>query len=277
MPASLGKKYSSVDLLKHDPVWQRIREEAAHTAQQEPLLGSMAHSAVLHHERLEDALSYILAQKLGSTELSALGLREVIEDAFAADPDIGHAVRADLVAVNERDPACRSFLKPLLFFKGFQSIQAHRVANWLWRERRETMAFLLQSRSSEVFAVDINPAAKFGRGILIDHGTGVVIGETAVIDDDVSMLQNVTLGGTGKETGDRHPKIRRGVLIGAGSKILGNIEIGEGAKIGAGSVVLMPVPAHCTAAGVPAKIVGDCECEQPSREMNHGLPYHRDD
>ncbi len=277
MSASLGKKYSSVDLLKHDPVWQRIREEAAHTAQQEPLLGSMAHSAVLHHERLEDALSYILAQKLGSTELSALGLREVIEDAFAADPDIGHAVRADLVAVNERDPACRSFLKPLLFFKGFQSIQAHRVANWLWRERRETMAFLLQSRSSEVFAVDINPAAKFGRGILIDHGTGVVIGETAVIDDDVSMLQNVTLGGTGKETGDRHPKIRRGVLIGAGSKILGNIEIGEGAKIGAGSVVLIPVPAHCTAAGVPAKIVGDCECEQPSREMNHGLPYHRDD
>lgn len=219
MSATAGKKYSSVDLLKHDPVWQRIREEAAHTAQQEPLLGSMAHSAVLHHERLEDALSYILAQKLGSTELPALGLREVIEDAFAADPDIGHAVRADLVAVNERDPACRSFLKPLLFFKGFQSIQAHRVANWLWRERRETMAFLLQSRSSEVFAVDINPAAKFGRGILIDHGTGVVIGETAVIDDDVSMLQNVTLGGTGKETGDRHPKIRRGVLIGAGSKI----------------------------------------------------------
>lgn len=277
MPATLGKKYSSVDLLKHDPVWQRIREEAAHAAQQEPLLGSMAHSAVLHHERLEDALSYILAQKLGSTELSALGLREVIEDAFAADPDIGHAVRADLVAVNERDPACRSFLKPLLFFKGFQSLQAHRVANWLWREGRETMAFLLQSRTSEVFAVDINPAAKFGRGILIDHGTGVVIGETAVIEDDVSMLQNVTLGGTGKETGDRHPKIRRGVLIGAGAKILGNIEIGEGAKIGAGSVVLIPVPAHCTAAGVPAKIVGDCECEQPSREMNHGLPYHRDD
>jgi serine O-acetyltransferase len=277
MSASVGKTYSSADLLKHDPVWQRIREEASHAAQQEPLLGSMAHSAVLHHERLEDALSYILAQKLGSTELPALGLREVIEDAFAADPDIGHAVRADLVAVNERDPACRSFLKPLLFFKGFQSIQAHRVANWLWRERRETMAFLLQSRSSEVFAVDINPAAKFGRGILIDHGTGVVIGETAVIDDDVSMLQNVTLGGTGKETGDRHPKIRRGVLIGAGSKILGNIEIGEGAKIGAGSVVLIPVPAHCTAAGVPAKIVGDCECEQPSREMNHGLPYHRED
>jgi serine O-acetyltransferase len=272
MPASLGKKYSSVDLLKHDPVWQRIREEAAHTAQQEPLLGSMAHSAVLHHERLEDALSYILAQKLGSTELSALGLREVIEDAFAADPDIGHAVRADLVAVNERDPACRSFLKPLLFFKGFQSIQAHRVANWLWRERRETMAFLLQSRSSEVFAVDINPAAKFGRGILIDHGTGVVIGETAVIEDNVSLLQNVTLGGTGKETGDRHPKIRRGVLIGAGANILGNIEIGEGAKIGAGSVVLIPVPPHCTAAGVPAKLLGDCECEQPSREMNHTLP-----
>ncbi len=274
--AITASKSTTADLVKHDPVWQRIREEAAAVAAEEPLLASMAYSAVLHHERLEDALSYILAQKLGSAELPPLGLREVIEEAFASDPDIGHAVRADLVAVNERDPACRSYLKPLLFFKGFQAIQAHRVSHWLWHQQRETMAFLLQSRGSEVFAVDINPATRFGRGILIDHGTGVVIGETAVIEDNVSMLQNVTLGGTGKETGDRHPKIRRGVLIGAGAKILGNIEIGEGAKIGAGSVVLIPVPAHCTAAGVPAKIVGDCECEQPAREMDHGLPFHRD-
>lgn len=271
MPATAGKKFSSADLLKHDPVWQRIREEAAHAAQQEPLLGSMAHSAVLHHERLEDALSYILAQKLGSAELPALGLREVIEDAFAADPDIGHAVRADLVAVNERDPACRSFLKPLLFFKGFQSIQTHRVAHWLWHQGRETMAFLLQSRSSEVFAVDINPAARFGRGILIDHGTGVVIGETAVIEDDVSMLQNVTLGGTGKETGDRHPKIRRGVLIGAGAKILGNIEIGRCSRVAAGSVVLAEVPPNTTVAGVPARVVGKAPCAEPSRSMDQIL------
>lgn len=275
MAITAGKS-NTADLVLHGPVWQRIREEAGTVARDEPLLASMAYAAVLHHERLEDALSYILAQKLGNAELPPLGLREVIQEAFASDPDIGHAVRADLVAVNERDPASRGFLKPMLFFKGFQAIQAHRIAHWLWQRRRETMAFLLQSRSSEIFAVDIHPATRFGRGIMIDHGTGVVIGETAVVDDDVSILQNVTLGGTGKETGDRHPKIRRGVLLSAGAKVLGNIEIGEGAKIGAGSVVLIPVPPHCTAAGVPAKIVGDCECEQPAREMDHGLPFHRD-
>lgn len=263
-------------IVSHDPVWASIREEALRAAAEEPLLASLAHSAVLNHQRLENALSYILAQKLASDALPALGMREVIEEAFAADTDIGNAVRADLVAVNERDPACRGFLKPLLFFKGFQSIQAHRVAHWLWHQKRETMAFLLQNRSSEVFGVDIHPATRFGRGIMIDHGTGVVIGETAVIEDDVSLLQNVTLGGTGKETGDRHPKIRRGVLIGAGANILGNIEIGEGAKIGAGSVVLIPVPPHCTAAGVPAKLLGDCGCDQPAREMDHALPSQAD-
>jgi len=260
-------------IVSHDPVWSRIRQEAAEATQTEPLLASLIHAAVLQHERLEDALGYTLAQRLGNADVSPLLMREVLSAAFADDSDIGNAVRADLVAVNERDPASRSYLKPLLFFKGFLSIQSHRVAHWLWLQRRETMAFLLQSRASEVFGVDIHPATRFGRGILIDHGTGVVIGETAVIEDDVSMLQNVTLGGTGKETGDRHPKIRRGVLIGAGANILGNIEIGEGAKIGAGSVVLIDVPPHCTAAGVPAKIVGDCECAQPGREMNHGLPF----
>lgn len=267
MPASVTK------IATHDPVWSRIRTEAAEAVTQEPLLASLVHASVLHHQRLEDALSYQLAQRLGNSDVSALMMREVINEALTSDPDIGNAVRADLVAVNERDPACRSYMKPLLFFKGFLAIQSHRVAHWLWHQGRETMAFLIQSRCSEVFAVDIHPATKFGRGILIDHGTGVVIGETAVIEDNVSLLQNVTLGGTGKETGDRHPKIRRGVLIGAGANILGNIEIGEGAKIGAGSVVLMPVPPHCTVAGVPAKIVGDCECAQPGREMNHGLPY----
>ena len=260
-------------IVSHDPVWSRIRQEAAEAVANEPLLASLIHAAVLHHKRLEDALSYQLANRLANSDLSPLVMREVINEALAADPDIGNAVRADLVAVNERDPACRSYLKPLLFFKGFLAIQGHRIAHWLWHQGRETMAFLLQSRVSEAFQVDIHPATKFGRGILIDHGTGVVIGETAVIEDDVSMLQNVTLGGTGKETGDRHPKIRRGVLIGAGANILGNIEIGEGAKIGAGSVALIPVPAHCTAAGLPAKIVGDCECEQPAREMNHALPH----
>lgn len=267
----IANKPASPELLKHDPVWASIREEAARVAAEEPLLASLVHSTVLHHERLEDALSYILAQKLGDEALPALGMREIMQQAFASDPDIGHAVRADLVAVNERDPACRGFLKPLLFFKGFQSIQAHRVAHWLWHEKRETMAFLLQSRTSEIFAVDIHPATRFGRGIMIDHGTGVVIGETAVVDDDVSILQNVTLGGTGKETGDRHPKIRRGVLIGAGAKILGNIEIGHCARIAAGSVVLKPVPNNVTVAGVPAKIVGEAGCAEPSRSMDQML------
>jgi len=269
MPAIASK------VVSHDPVWNRIRSEASEAIAQEPLLASLIHASVLHHKRLEDALSYQLAQRLGNSDVSPLMMREVINEALSADPDIGNAVRADLVAVNERDPACRSYMKPLLFYKGFLAIQGHRVAHWLWHQRRETMAFLLQSRVSETLGVDIHPATKFGRGILIDHGTGVVIGETAVIEDDVSMLQNVTLGGTGKETGDRHPKIRRGVLIGAGANILGNIEIGEGAKIGAGSVVLIPVPPHCTAAGVPAKLMGDCECDQPSREMNHTLPNER--
>ena len=271
MPVS-AVRIATPDLVERDPVWSAIREEAARVAASEPLLGSLARSAVLRHTRLEDALSHVLARKLGSDALSALDLREVIEEAMRADPDIGHAVRADLVAVCERDPACRGFFDSLLFFKGFQSIQAHRIAHWLWQHKRSTMALLLQSRVSEVFSVDIHPAVRFGRGIMIDHGTGVVIGETAVVEDDVSMLQGVTLGGTGKESGDRHPKIRRGVLIGAGAKILGNIEIGEGAKIGAGSVVLIPVPAHCTAAGVPARLLGECGSRQPAREMDHTLP-----
>ncbi len=250
-----------------DPIWSAIREEAGRVAAAEPPLAGFVHSAVLRHGRLEHAVRHVLAQKLGRDGLSPLGLQEVVDEAFEADPDIGGAVRADLVAVNERDPACSGLLNALLFFKGFQAIQAHRVAHWLWREERMTMALLLQSRASEVFAVDIHPASHFGRGIMIDHGTGVVIGETAVVEDGVSMLQGVTLGGTGKESGDRHPKIRRGALIGAGAKILGNIEIGEGARIGAGSVVLIPVPPHCSAAGVPARLLGDCVSLQGRKKI----------
>lgn len=217
-------------------------------------------------------MSSVLAHKLCSDHLPREELSELIETAFRADAGIGHALRADLLAVKERDPACKGLLSPLLLFKGFQAIQAHRVAHWLWHQRREALALLLQSRTSEALSVDIHPATRFGRGIMIDHGTGVVIGETVVVEDDVSMLQGVTLGGTGKETGDRHPKIRRGVLIGAGAKILGNIEIGEGARIGAGSVVLSSVPPHCTAAGVPARLLGKCGSERPGRDMDHTLP-----
>jgi serine O-acetyltransferase len=192
----------------------------------------------------------------------------VFDQAFADAPMLGDEVRADLSAVYERDPSVTTYLQPFLFFKGFLAIQSYRVMHWLYVKGRVTLAQHFQARVSEVFAVDINPAAKIGRGVMIDHGTGVVIGETAVVEDDVSMLHGVTLGGTGKETGDRHPKVRRGVMIGANATILGNIEIGANSRVGAGSVVLADVPEHCTVAGVPARVVGCAGCDQPSHEMN---------
>lgn len=251
----------------HDPVWTEIRTAAATLAASEPVLASLLYATVLNQSRLEDALAYLLSQRLSTVETPALAMQQLIEAAFQDDPDIGAALRCDLVAVYERDPACKALLEPLLYFKGFHALQGYRIANWLLRRGRRGLALYLQSRISEVFDVDINPAARIGRGIFIDHGAGVVVGETAVIEDGVSLLQGVSLGGTGKETGDRHPKIRKGVLIGAGASVLGNIEIGECARIGAGSVVLANVPAHCTAAGVPAKIVGCAGSDAPARDM----------
>jgi serine O-acetyltransferase len=198
-------------------------------------------------------------------------VREVIEQALADDPSISTAMRADLQAVSERDSACCSLVTPLLFFKGFHALQSYRIAHWLWQQGRNSLALFLQNRISSVFAVDIHPAARIGKGIMFDHATGIVIGETAVVEDNVSIMQSVTLGGTGKEAGDRHPKVRRGVLISAGAKILGNIEIGECAKVGAGSVVLKDVAPRTTVAGVPARVVGDSLCTQPSRDMDHHL------
>ena len=259
-----------------DPTWQRIREEAAVAAEREPILASFLHSTILNHQTLEDALSFHLAGKLASPSLSEMPMRAVIDQAFREQPGIGAAVRRDLRAVRERDPASQGYSEPFLYFKGFHALESSRVANWLWECDRKSLALHVQNRISQVFAVDIHPAARIGSGIFIDHGTSVVIGETAVVEDDVSMLHEVTLGGTGKQTGDRHPKIRRGVLIGAGAKILGNVEVGEGAKIGAGSVVLSDVPAHVTAAGVPAKVVGRTEAEQPALEMDHRLPPEYD-
>jgi serine O-acetyltransferase len=217
------------------------------------------HASILHHDRVEDALSYHLAQKLGHGDLPALQLREVIREAYVADPSLVSAATRDMRVVRERDPACRTYLQPFLFFKGYGGLQAYRVAHWLWKQERHVLAYHLQSRISELFAVDIHPNAKIGAGVFIDHAHGIVIGETAVVDDDVSMLHSVTLGGTGKAGGDRHPKIHRGVMIGAGAKVLGNIQVGEDARIAAGSVVLADVPARCTVAGVPAKPVGG-EC-----------------
>jgi serine O-acetyltransferase len=253
------------------PVWTALRQQAQAAAAAEPALASLLNAVILAHDDLGDAMSYQLARKLGDQELRAMSAREFCDAAFRSDPALRAAMEADLKAVFERDPACKSYVQPFLFFKGFQALQTYRVANWLWRNGRETLAFYLQSRMSEVFQVDIHPAATIGSGIFLDHGTGIVVGETAVIGDDVSMLHGVTLGGTGAERGDRHPKIGRGVLLGAGAKVLGNIRIGEFAKIASGSVVLKPVPPHCTAAGVPARLVNCPTCEEPARTMDHTL------
>ena len=251
-------------------VWAQLRVEAMQAAAEEPLLASYLHASILHHDKIEDALSYHLAQKLGHGDLSALQVREVIQEAYSADPSIAQQAARDMRVVRERDPACRTYLQPFLYFKGFGGLQAYRIAHWLWGRERDVLAYHLQSRVSELFAVDIHPAAKIGAGVFIDHAHGIVIGETAVVEDDVSMLHSVTLGGTGKQGGDRHPKIRRGVMIGAGAKVLGNIEVGEDARIAAGSVVLEDVPARCTVAGVPAKPIGGrcCEGLTPAAEMD---------
>ena len=254
---------------KPDAVWDRIRQETEQKAATEPLLASFLHATILNHSKLEQALSFHLARQLDSATVSALLLREVILDAFKHDPCIPKAVRADLLAVEERDSACNELSMPFLYFKGYHALQTHRVGHWLWKQGRESLALFFQNRVSSEFAVDIHPAAQMGCGIMLDHATGLVIGETAKVGNNVSILQSVTLGGTGKDEGDRHPKIGDGVLISAGAKILGNIKVGIGAKIGAGSVVLEDVPPHTTVAGVPAKVVGRPTTELPALEMEH--------
>jgi serine O-acetyltransferase len=251
-----------------DPVWSRLRDDATGLAASEPTLASFVHATILGHERLEQALTYHLAQKLANADVGSLQVHEVFDTAYAGTPALGNSARADLTAIYERDPAVRTLVEPFLFFKGYHALQAYRVTHWLWTNCRTALALHFQSRISEVFTIDIHPAARIGSGVMIDHGTGVVIGETAVIEDDVSLLQGVTLGGTGKEHGDRHPKVRRGVMIGAGAKVLGNTEIGAYSRVGAGSVVLKPVPPGSTAVGVPARVIGRAGCDRPAQEMN---------
>ncbi len=258
-------------LAEFDPVWDQIAREAEAAIADEPLLGGLVHSSILHHGSFESALAYRISLKLISNEMPEQILREICDMALAGDESIGLAARADLVAVRDRDPACDRFLTPMLFFKGFQAIQAYRIAHWLWTEGRYDLARFFQMRVSEVFGVDIHPAARIGKGIMIDHAHSIVIGETAVVGDNVSMLHSVTLGGTGKEEEDRHPKIGNGVLIGAGAKVLGNIKVGQCSRIAAGSVVLQDVPPMKTVAGVPAKIVGEAGCDQPSVSMDQLL------
>jgi len=253
---------------KLDPVWARIRSEGEDIVRREPEIASFIYSAILHHDTLEAAVAHRVSARLDHPEVSGELIWQAYADALEDEPKIGEAFRADIVATFDRDPATDRFIEPVLYYKGFHAIQTHRLAHWLWNKGRKDFAYYLQSRASAVFQCDIHPAARIGRGIFLDHATGLVVGETALIEDDVSMLQDVTLGGTGKEEGDRHPKIRRGVLIGAGAKILGNIEIGHCARIAAGSVVLKSVPNNVTVAGVPAKVIGHAPCAEPSRTMD---------
>jgi serine O-acetyltransferase len=254
-----------------DPIWSRLRAEAEMAVSAEPALGTLIMASVLNQPSFEAAVAHRVATRLGHASVPADLIEQAFSEALADDPSIGAGMRADVVAVLDRDPACYRVLEPVLFFKGFHALQCHRLAHWLWRKDRRDFALYLQGRSSEIFQTDINPAATIGKGIFLDHATGLVVGETAVIEDDVSMLHGVTLGGTGKQGGDRHPKIRKGVLIGAGAKILGNIEVGRCSRVAAGSVVLQPVPRNKTVAGVPAKVVGEAGCAEPSRSMDQIL------
>lgn len=254
--------------MRHE-IWQQLKQEAFELVTKEPLLASHVYSSVLNHDCLGSALSFIVANKLSDAVVSAFTIRELFDQAFVNCDEMLTHVAHDIKAVLDRDPAADTYLNVLLHLKGFHAIQTHRLAHCLWRQNRKELARFLQSRCSEVFGVDIHPACRIGHGLMFDHATGIVIGETAEIGNNVSILQGVTLGGTGNQQGDRHPKIRPGVMIGAGAKILGNIVIGEDARIGAGSVVLDPVPANTTAVGVPAKIIGSsCECPAESMDQN---------
>ena len=266
MGHSLGAKI--IGLADSDPLFDRIQADAEDIVRQSPELANLVLTTVIHQPSFEAAVLQRVATRLDHDDLPARLMVRLFSEIVAQDRSIAEAFRSDILAVFDRDPACTRLIEPLLYFKGFHAIQAHRMAHALWRSGRHDMALYLQSRSSNVFQTDINPAASFGKGIFLDHATGLVVGQTAVIEDDVSILQGVTLGGTGKETGDRHPKIRHGVLIGAGAKVLGNIEIGHCSRIAAGSVVLASVPPKKTVVGIPGRVVGEAGCAEPARSMD---------
>ena len=279
MHSSINKRYALelaeenkiAEIAEAGSLWQAMRREVQARADFEPIMATFFHATVLNHDSFEDALSYLLASKLDSSVVSSMAIREIMQEAYNAEPAVIRAAEIDIKAIRARDPACNSYSTPFLFYKGFQALQVHRVAHWLWHHDRHSLAFYLQSQVNVIYNVDIHPAAQIGCGIMLDHATGVVIGETAVVEDDVSMLHGVTLGGTGKESGDRHPKVRQGVLIGANASIIGNLEIGAGAKVGAGSVVMKDVDPHVTVAGVPAKVVGTPNGDCPAKDMEQDL------
>ena len=252
-------------------IWDLLRAEAEEVVLSEPALVPYLSRCILRHQGFDASLACVLSNEMAAPHLQADVINKFIREALLDSPSILEAVIADLEAHVDRDPAAGGWLTPFLYFKGFHAIQSYRIAHWLWQQGRTHLARHIQARCSQEYDVDIHPAAQIGKGIMVDHATGVVIGETAVVEDEVSLLHGVTLGGTGKECGDRHPKIRRGVLIGTGAKILGNIEIGEGAKVGAASLVLESVAAHTTVAGVPAKVVGSPSVQAPALDMKHEL------
>lgn len=268
MPVTSFDRAKSGAAAQFDPVWQRLKQEAEAVRQSEPSLAGLVLATVLHQKSLEDAVAHRVAERLDHPDLTASLIRQAFSEFVEANPTFRDILRADIGAVLDRDAACDRVIEPVLYFKGFHAIATHRLAHWLWHTGRRDFALYLQSRSSAVFQTDIHPAVPMGRGVFLDHATGLVVGATAVIEDDVSILQGVTLGGTGKDHGDRHPKVRRGVLIGAGAKILGNFEVGCCARVAAGSVVLKAVPPGVTVAGVPARIVGEAGCAEPARSMD---------
>ena len=266
-----GSKSTDQGVVQLDPVWVKLREEAQAIIDNDPAMGSFVFGNVLNQKTLEDAIVHRICERLHTPEFPAGMIRDVFNEMRADWQEWSEIVRVDVAAVYDRDPACTRFIEPILYFKGFHAIQTHRLANWAWKKGRKDFALYLQSRSSQVFQTDINPTSELGRGIFMDHATGIVIGATAVIGDDVSILQGVTLGGTGKEEGDRHPKVKNGVLIGAGAIVLGNIEVGQCSRVAAGALVVKPVPPKTTVAGVPARVVGVAGCSQPSRTMDQIL------
>ncbi len=262
-----GAPYRAPD----DAVWSALRSAAEAAMAAEPALTGFIYAMVASHEQLEEAICHRIAQRLGHADVDAGLIVHTFRDVLGSQPELGRAFRCDLAAVIERDPATTRYLDPFLYFKGFHALVTYRFAHELWRQGRRDFALYLQSQCSRMFSVDIHPAARLGKGLMLDHATGVVIGETATIGDNCSLLHGVTLGGSGKETGDRHPKIGDNVLIGAGAKVLGNIRVGRCSRIAAGSVVLNEVPPNTTVAGVPAKVVGPAGCSEPSRQMDQGI------
>jgi len=260
------KSFGSVD-----PVWQKVKEEAEQAVSADKVIAGLIYNSILNHQSLEDSVSYHLSQRLDHSDVDASVLNRTFNEIFNEDDEFRRTLRIDMAAVFERDPACNRLLDPLLYFKGFHALQTYRFAHHLWKKGSIDFALYLQSQSSRIFGVDIHPKAKIGQGIMFDHATALVIGETAEVGDYTSILHNVTLGGSGKESGNRHPKIGNNVMIGAGAKILGNITVGSCARIAAGSVVLADVPKETTVAGVPAKVIGAAGCTEPARTMNQLL------